>query len=67
MLLCLCKNCIYSRVVILYLSLLVSIQNYAKTVSIQEKLSVCIMSLCIQNDNYFKKVVQLYYSLWVGP
>ena len=63
----LCKNCIYSRVFVLYLSMLVSIQNYAKTVSIQEKLSVCIMSLCIQNDNYFKKVVQLYYSvMWVG-
>ena len=51
----LCKNCIYSRVFVLYLSMLISIQNYAKTVSIQEKLSVCIMSLCIQNDNYFKK------------
>ena len=58
-----CKNCIYSRVFVLHLSVLVSIQNYAKTVSIQEKLSVCIMSLCIQNDNYFKKVVQLYYSV----
>ena len=35
--------------------MLISIQNYAKTIYIQEKLSVCIMSLCIQNDNYFKK------------
>ena len=45
---------------VLYISVLSSIQNYAETVSIQEKLRVCIMSLCIQNDNYFKKVVQLY-------
>ena len=51
----LCKNCIYSRAFVLYLSMLVSIQNYVKTVPIQEKLSVCIMSLFIQNDNYFKK------------
>ena len=53
---------------VLYLSMLLSIQNYVETVSIQEKLSVCIMSLCIQNDNYFKKVVQLYYLVMqVGP
>ena len=32
------KNCIYSRVFVLYLSVLVSIQNYAKTVHIQEKI-----------------------------
>ena len=35
--------------------MLISIQNFVKTVYIQEKLSVCSMSLCIQNDNYFKK------------
>ena len=41
----------------------ISIQNFVKTVYIQEKLSVCIMGLRIQNDNYFKKAIQLYYSV----
>ena len=43
--------------------MLISIQNYAKTVYIQEKLSIYIMSLCIQMITILRKAIQLYYSV----